>query len=196
MSRYKLRFHSAGYVVYEAQPPCARRYVVQPGDTCISIALRTQVPTYVNTLDSFFDWPNHQSLCRYQLITANQGLINPECTNLRPGEVSPVQNNPSLPWHSISSVFFLFQVICLGILGHECPRVYTVRPGDTCHSIAVRTGIPLDLLFAENPNINRPSCNNLQVNEVKKKQVFLIKYMEILTIVFDARFSALHRAAS
>ena len=174
----KLRFHSAGYVVYEAQPPCARRYIVQPGDTCISIALRTQVPTYVNTLDSFFAiWPdltdptiNPYADTNYSRQTQDSSTLSaPICALAKYVQSKTIFLCPGTRSHLI---MFLFQSICLGILGHQCPRVYTVRPGDTCNSIAEKTDIPVGLLFAENPNINRPSCNDLQVNEVNKKQVF------------------------
>ena len=107
MSRYKLRFHSAGYVVYEAQPPCARRYVVQPGDTCISIALRTQVPTYVNTLDSL----------RSDLIWLTQPPILMQIP-IDHGE--PRTHQPSVhqfaPWRSKSSPKQSFFALALDLI--------------------------------------------------------------------------------
>ena len=156
---------------YYAQ--CVAHYVVRPGDTCNKISQEQQVSTYVITLDPCYmvlsDWLDH-NLCRYQLLSANQGLINPECTNLFPGEVSlipyfflclctiTVQSHLKL---------FLVQTICLGLKGQWCGPVYTVESGDTCHAIADRFHISLHALFLHNPNINA-GCTNLGVGEVKK----------------------------
>jgi hypothetical protein len=101
---YKLKFRSSGYAIDNFA--CARGYIVKPRDTCISISQAEQVPTYVSTLlihSLRFDLTRPQPLCRYQIITSNPpDVVNPECTNLRPGFVSIVQNNPSLSWYSIS----------------------------------------------------------------------------------------------
>jgi len=102
---------------------CAQFYRVRPGDTCNQISQQQHVSTY-------------------QLLSANQGLINPQCTNLFPGE-----------W------------ICLGLEGHWCGPVYTVENGDTCQKIADKFHISVHDLHLHNPNIN-PGCTNLGVGEV------------------------------
>jgi len=102
---------------------CAKYYEVRLGDTCNKISQQQQVSTY-------------------QLFSANQGLINPECSNLFPGE-----------W------------ICLGLQGQLCGPVYTVEGGDTCEAIADKFGITVQALFLHNPNINA-GCTNLGVGEV------------------------------
>jgi hypothetical protein len=46
----KLKFPLSGYAIDNLEPVCCKYYIVKAGDTCISIALAQQVPTYVNTL--------------------------------------------------------------------------------------------------------------------------------------------------
>jgi len=102
---------------------CAKHYQVRSGDTCNKIA-------------------QEQHVSSYQLASANRGLINPECSNLQPGE-----------W------------ICLGLVGQWCGPVYTVQYGDTCQEIANKFHISLHALYLHNPNINS-ECTNLGVGEV------------------------------
>ncbi|CCG84031.1 protein of unknown function [Taphrina deformans PYCC 5710] len=47
-----------------------------------------------------------------------------------------------------------------------CRTTYTVVDGDICDAIVAKTGITLASLYALNPSINNPSCNNLAVNQV------------------------------
>ena len=76
---------------------------------------------------------------------ANPGIINPQCSNLRIG-----------------------QTLCLGVVSHQCYKVYTVKSRDYCVKIAKKIGISVQQLYAKNPNIN-PGCTNLKVDEVKIK---------------------------
>ena len=57
------------------------------------------------------------------------------------------------------------QVLCLGIVGQDCGVTHVVVPGDTCFAIANKVGITLDVLLANNPNVN-DGCTNLGVGEV------------------------------
>ncbi|KAJ2915961.1 hypothetical protein MD484_g4425, partial [Candolleomyces efflorescens] len=105
-------------------PPCVRTYTVQEGDWCDKISAAMHVSTY-------------------QLMAANQGAINPECTNLWVG-----------------------QVICLGRQGQDCTSVLVVQPGNTCETItALVPGLTYAILRANNPNINE-ACTNLYPGEV------------------------------
>ncbi|KAJ2915960.1 hypothetical protein MD484_g4424, partial [Candolleomyces efflorescens] len=109
--------------VIAQSPPCVRDYIVQDGDWCDKISAALHVSTY-------------------QLIAANQGAINPECTNLWVG-----------------------QVICLGREGQDCTNVVVVQPGNTCEDITGPAGISFETLRANNPNINE-YCTNLYPGEV------------------------------
>ena len=161
-----LKFLLSGYAIDNFA--CWKDYTVKPRDTCISISQANQVPTYVNTLLIYVlrsYLTQRQPLCRYQLFTANPGVINPQCSNLRPGEVSPGQNNLFPSWYSTSFESFSrpgdLSWYCL------CPKVYTVVSGDTCDKIANKVGISEKQLYAQNPHIN-PGCTNLELGEVKK----------------------------
>jgi len=102
---------------------CDRSYVVQSGDFCDKIAAA-------------------QNVSSFQIIAANNNLINPLCTNLFPGEN-----------------------ICLGITGQDCDIVHVVQQGDFCQGIADAAGTDLDTLLANNPNV-ASDCSNIYVGEV------------------------------
>ncbi|RXW18390.1 hypothetical protein EST38_g7467 [Candolleomyces aberdarensis] len=104
-------------------PPCVRNYTVQAGDWCDKISAEQNASTY-------------------QLLAANQGNINPECTNLRVG-----------------------QVICLGRQGQDCTNVVVVQSGNSCESIAAAAGISYAALRANNPNVDE-NCTNIYPGEV------------------------------
>jgi len=107
-----------------APPACARNYTVQPGDWCDKISAAQNASTY-------------------QLLNANQGVINPECTNLWVG-----------------------QVICLSLEGDiDCTNITVVEPGNTCESIALAAGITYTKLRENNPNVD-PMCTNIYAGEV------------------------------
>lgn len=57
------------------------------------------------------------------------------------------------------------QTLCLGLKGQDCTKVYVVSQGDICFSVAKKAGIPLDVLFKNNPNINK-GCTNIYPGEV------------------------------
>ncbi|PPQ78490.1 hypothetical protein CVT25_011831 [Psilocybe cyanescens] len=77
----------------------------------------------------------------HQLAHTNK-KINEGCTNLIIGDV-----------------------LCLGLKGQDCTKVYVVKEGDICSSVAKRAGIPLGVLFKNNPNINK-GCTNIYPEEV------------------------------
>ncbi|KAJ2915999.1 hypothetical protein MD484_g4423, partial [Candolleomyces efflorescens] len=104
-------------------PPCVRSYTVQAGDWCDKISAEQNVSTY-------------------QLLAANQGAINPQCSNLWVG-----------------------QVICLGREGQDCTDVVVVESGNTCESIAAAAGITYAALRANNPNVDE-NCTNIYPGEV------------------------------
>lgn len=76
----------------------------------------------------------------FQLTSANTGL---NCNNLLAG-----------------------QSICLADVGQDCTDVHVVGMNENCASIAMDAHIPLTTLFANNGNINDPSCNNISVGDV------------------------------
>jgi len=83
-----------------------------------------------------------QHVSTYQLAVVNYGIINQECSNLYAGE------------H-----------ICLGHPGEDCTDTYVVEPCDTCEDISAKTGVPLDILYVNNPQID-DDCKNIYVGEV------------------------------
>jgi len=113
----------AAIVSVVAAGSCARQYTVQAGDYCDKISASQGVSTY-------------------QLAVINQGIINPQCTNLVPNES-----------------------ICLGYPGQDCTTVYTVVLGDTCDAIAAAHNVNTTLLHENNPQI-APDCSNIYVGEV------------------------------
>ncbi|KAI0916691.1 hypothetical protein AcV5_003111 [Taiwanofungus camphoratus] len=102
---------------------CSRNYTVQANDWCDTISAAQNVSTY-------------------QLAVVNNGVIDPACNNLVPG------NN-----------------ICLGWVGQDCTTTYVVKLGDTCDDIASANGINSTTLFNNNPQLDA-QCDNLYVGEV------------------------------
>jgi LysM repeat protein len=113
----------ASIVSVVAAGPCVRQYTVQAGDYCDKISASQGVSTY-------------------QLAVINQGILNPQCTNLVPNES-----------------------ICLGYQGEDCTTVYTVKKGDTCDAIAAAQNVNTTLIHENNPQI-LPDCSNIYIGEV------------------------------
>ncbi|CDO76046.1 hypothetical protein BN946_scf184959.g4 [Trametes cinnabarina] len=82
------------------------------------------------------------SHCSYQLATVNADKIDAACDNLAVGEL-----------------------LCLGIVGQDCDIVDVVQSGDSCAAIADDAGTTLDILLANNPNVNS-DCTNIYPGEV------------------------------
>ncbi|KAF9033717.1 hypothetical protein BDZ89DRAFT_1130881 [Hymenopellis radicata] len=79
----------------------------------------------------------------YQLAHVNPGpQINAGCTNIFAGET-----------------------LCLGEVGQDCNETYVIASGDACGAIASTFGIGLDVLLANNPNVNA-ACSNIYPGEV------------------------------
>ncbi|KAI0756053.1 hypothetical protein C8Q80DRAFT_1126200 [Daedaleopsis nitida] len=78
----------------------------------------------------------------YQLATVNKDKIDPLCDNL-----------------------FVGEALCLGITGQDCEVTYVVQAGDSCPGIASTAGTTLDILLANNPNVNT-GCTNIYPGEV------------------------------
>jgi len=83
-----------------------------------------------------------QNVSTYQLAVVNYGIINQDCSNLYPGEQ-----------------------LCLGHTGEDCTDTYVVEACDTCEDISNKTGVPLDQLYVNNPQID-DDCSNIYVGEV------------------------------
>ncbi|KAI0257003.1 hypothetical protein BJV78DRAFT_1109770, partial [Lactifluus subvellereus] len=107
----------------QARAGCTRNGTVQNGDTCNILSARDSVSTF-------------------QLANANNGVIDPLCDNLFPGEV-----------------------LCLGLQNKDCTTVAVVQSGNWCSTIAGAAGIPVTTLLANNPNVNS-GCTNLYPGEV------------------------------
>ncbi|EIW56066.1 uncharacterized protein TRAVEDRAFT_60093 [Trametes versicolor FP-101664 SS1] len=78
----------------------------------------------------------------FQLETVNADKIDAACDNLAVGEP-----------------------LCLGIIGQDCDITHVVQPGDSCGVIAQEAKTTLDILLANNPNVNA-QCTNIGVGEV------------------------------
>ncbi|EIW56208.1 uncharacterized protein TRAVEDRAFT_129629, partial [Trametes versicolor FP-101664 SS1] len=78
----------------------------------------------------------------FQLETVNADKIDAACDNLALGEP-----------------------LCLGIIGEDCDITHVVQPGDSCGVIAQNAKTTLDILLANNPNVNA-DCTNIGVGEV------------------------------
>ncbi|KAF8888505.1 hypothetical protein CPB85DRAFT_1231749, partial [Mucidula mucida] len=74
----------------------------------------------------------------YQLAHVNP-QINAGCTNI-----------------------FAGQTLCLGEIGQDCNETHVIASGDACGAI----GVPLDVLLANNPNVNS-ACSNIYPGEVR-----------------------------
>ncbi|KAG2134165.1 uncharacterized protein EDB93DRAFT_849119 [Suillus bovinus] len=77
----------------------------------------------------------------YQLAAVNSETIDSGCNNLVAGEV-----------------------LCLGIKGQDCNVTHVMQAGDTCFSVADASGIQVNTLLANNPNVN--TCDNVYPGEV------------------------------
>lgn len=70
--------------------------------------------------------------------------INPECTNLVPG-----------------------QTLCLGTVASEdCTQTYVVKAADDCDNIASTVGLNTTMMSLNNPQINE-GCTNIYIGEVR-----------------------------
>ncbi|KAJ9104948.1 hypothetical protein QFC19_003743 [Naganishia cerealis] len=84
------------------------------------------------------------SVPTYQLALVNSPTVDAGCTNLLPG-----------------------QELCLGWKGMDCSVVHMVVMDDTCSLIASKyDNLPLSTLYANNPQVDAESCNNLYVGQV------------------------------
>ncbi|KAF6754125.1 hypothetical protein DFP72DRAFT_1068954 [Ephemerocybe angulata] len=78
----------------------------------------------------------------YQLAKVNEGIIDEGCTNIFPG-----------------------QVICLAKEGLDCHLISQVDHNNTCEDIVAATGVTLEKLLQNNPNIDA-ECTNIYEGEV------------------------------
>lgn len=76
------------------------------------------------------------------------------------------------------------QVVCLGISGEDCTKVYTVVEGDTCDWIDEMYGMGLDTLYANNPQIN-DECTNIYIGEVLCVDTQDFEYPDFNQTAFD-----------
>ncbi|KAF9002303.1 hypothetical protein BDQ17DRAFT_1357251 [Cyathus striatus] len=94
-----------------------------------------------------------EGVSSFQLASVNAGIINADCTNLFVGEVK----------------FTLPTFVNRPVLGSRMTRLHqvlVVQPtGDSYFSIATDTGISVDTLVANNPNVNA-DCTNIHPGEV------------------------------
>ncbi|KAI0828478.1 hypothetical protein BC628DRAFT_1487792 [Trametes gibbosa] len=78
----------------------------------------------------------------FQLQTVNGDKIDAACDNLAVGEA-----------------------LCLGIIGHDCDITHVVVSGDTCELIAAEAKTTIEIILANNPNVNA-DCSNIGIGEV------------------------------
>uniref|UniRef100_A0A8H8CDS6 LysM domain-containing protein n=1 Tax=Psilocybe cubensis TaxID=181762 RepID=A0A8H8CDS6_PSICU len=99
--------------------------------------------TYTVQLGDFCDKISaQQNVSTFQLASVNNGIIDAGCDNLVVGEV-----------------------LCLGLIGHDCTDVHVVVEGDTCESIALESGSSISAILSNNPNVNS-ECTNIGIGEV------------------------------
>ncbi|KAF8876162.1 hypothetical protein BD779DRAFT_1561260 [Infundibulicybe gibba] len=82
-----------------------------------------------------------QHASTYQLASANS-QIDPLCDNI-----------------------FVGQVLCLGLVGHDCQDTHIIQSGEGCDTITAGAGITSDILRTNNPNVNA-NCTNIYPGEV------------------------------
>ncbi|CAF9932024.1 MAG: hypothetical protein ALECFALPRED_005146 [Alectoria fallacina] len=131
--------------------PCTT-YLVQPNDTCWSIASANNI--YASN------------------IIAYNPSINPDCTNLLSGEsvcLSPAGGVYTPTFIAGATVtqtgsYASATVSAPGPIPYgttaQCGKYYQCNPGDNCQQISLNTSITLSLFEAINPNINA-GCSNL-----------------------------------
>lgn len=124
-------------------------YVIQSGDTCIKISL------------------NNNNVSVASIISANSGLINPECSNLVVGATikvpQPTPTATPLPTATLSSIVVT-----------QVPRAtYTVKSGDTLAGIARFYGLTLTDLLEVN---GLPDANS-----IREGQVLIIPLERVVT---------------
>ncbi|KAF8898062.1 hypothetical protein CPB84DRAFT_1681595, partial [Gymnopilus junonius] len=103
---------------------CLRSYTIKEGDYCDSISQAQNVSTY-------------------QLAAINQGKINNGCSNLVPGDVLCLAQDPK----------------------EDCQTTYVVLPGDTCTDVASKNALNMTILYLNNPQIDE-KCSNIYNGEV------------------------------
>uniref|UniRef100_A0A8H7XMX5 LysM domain-containing protein n=1 Tax=Psilocybe cubensis TaxID=181762 RepID=A0A8H7XMX5_PSICU len=104
----------------------------------------------------------------HQLANANK-KINSGCTNLVIGDT-----------------------LCLGLKGQDCTKVHIVKETDICFSIAKLAGIPLDILYKNNPNINM-GCTNIYPGEASYFSCYSSTFPPLsLTTQYDLLSGSLH----
>lgn len=76
------------------------------------------------------------------------------------------------------------QVVCLGVEGQDCLKIYTVREGDTCDYIDEMYGMGFETLSYNNPQIN-DECTNIYVGEVLCIDTQQFNYPDYNQTAFD-----------
>ncbi len=129
-------------------PPQCKVYKVKSGDTCGSIA-------HAHGLDitTFYDH--------------NPGIDDPSCKNLEAGTNACLDqphgsNFPSPAFDPPSSSTTAHSSLPQGTVApsSHCPKLYTVRPGDTCFEVEAKFGISDQSFHAWNPKLTA-NCSNL-----------------------------------
>ncbi|KAM5538375.1 hypothetical protein V8D89_007977 [Ganoderma adspersum] len=83
-----------------------------------------------------------ENVSSFQLASVNNATIDADCDNL-----------------------FVGEALCLGIVGQDCQVTQVVAAGDTCQSIADAARTTVDILLANNPNVDSV-CSNILPGEV------------------------------
>ncbi len=160
------------YYFYQRQcPPGTRPYVIRPGDTFYSLAIRfnTTVPAIISANPGVD--PNFLQIG--QVICIPMQPIFPPCPEgnyytIRPGDTlfaiarrfnvsldDLIEANPGIDPYRL----MVGQVICIPVAVPPvtCPPgtfPYTIRPGDTFYSIARRFNTTVAALISANPGVN------------------------------------------
>ncbi|KAI0367327.1 hypothetical protein BV20DRAFT_1037822 [Pilatotrama ljubarskyi] len=81
-------------------------------------------------------------VCSFQLESVSADKVNANYSNLAIGEP-----------------------LCLRIIGQDCDIVHVVEAADSCEAIAEVAGTTVDILLANNPNVDS-ECINISIGEV------------------------------
>ncbi|RSH84377.1 uncharacterized protein EHS24_005897 [Apiotrichum porosum] len=98
----------------------------------------------------------------FQLALVNDATIDENCENLQ-----------------------IDQVVCLGVEGQDCTKVYTVVEDDTCEGIISMYGMSNDTLYNNNPQIDS-DCTNIYIGEVLCVDTTAYDYPEFNSTLYQS----------
>ena len=86
------------------------------------------------------------------------------------------KSSPKKPSFFLLLLFSVVQILCLGLVGHDCKTIHVVQNGDSCPTIAFKAKITVGELLIDNPNVDA-NCANINVGEVIKDFLFFFLFL-------------------